>query len=117
MGEKKLKASQWHTVMLAVSRLEEAGGRVEDLPSAVEEWTAVHLGGARRKLGRAIREHVADMEAMGRAHATIRNRRWRLETLLEEDGNRRLGMLTRGVVSGWIARAAPEPSGAGLVMW
>ena len=118
MGEKKrtpdelaksvaTSPSQWHAVMLAAARMVEAGGRVEDLPAAVDEWAAVHLGGARRKLGRAIREHVADMEAMGRAHSTVRNRRWRLETLLADVGNRRLGMLTRGVVSGWIARAAP----------
>jgi integrase len=97
----------WHSVMLAVARMEEAGGSVEDMPAAVEEWTAAHLGGARRKLARAIREHLADLEAQGRAHSTVRNRRWRLETLLAEVGNRRLGNLTRGAIAAWIARAAP----------
>ncbi len=99
--------AQWHAVMLAVARMVEAGGKVEDMPAAVEEWSAVHLGGARRKLSRAIREYMAELESQGRAHSTVRNRRWRLETLLEEVGNRRIGTLTRGVVSGWIARAAP----------
>jgi integrase len=99
--------AQWHAVMLAVARLEEAGGRVDDLPAAVEEWTAAHLGGARRKLARAIREHLADLEAQGRAHSTVRNRRWRLETLLDEVGNRRIGNLSRGMIAGWIAGAAP----------
>lgn len=93
--------------MLAVARMEEAGGSVEDMPAAVEEWTAAHLGGARRKLARAIREHLADLEAQGRAHSTVRNRRWRLETLLAEVGNRRLGNMTRGAIAAWIARAAP----------
>lgn len=97
----------WHSVMLAVARLEEAGGKVEDLPAAVEEWVAAHLGSAKRKLARAIREHVADLERQGRAHSTVRNRRWRLETLVEEVGNRQLGRLTRGVLAGWIAGAAP----------
>lgn len=100
-------SAQWHAIMLAAARMVEAGGKVEDLPLAVEEWTAAHLGGARRKLGRAIREYVAELEAQGRARSTVRNRRWRLDTLLEEVGNRRLGNVTRGVVSGWIARAAP----------
>lgn len=97
----------WHSVMLAVARMEEAGGSVEDMPAAVEEWTAAHLAGSRKKLARAIREHLEDMKAQGRAHSTVRNRRWRLGTLLAEVGNRRLGNLTRGVIAGWIARAAP----------
>ena len=107
--ERRIRESEtaWHSVMLAVAKLEEAGGRVEDLPAAAEEWVATHLGCAKRKLGRAIKEHLKDMEAQGRAHSTIRNRRWRLETLLADVGNRRLGRLTRGVLAGWIAGAAP----------
>ena len=47
-------ATAWHSVMLAVAKLEEAGGRVEDLPAAAEEWVATHLGCARRKLSRRL---------------------------------------------------------------
>jgi len=102
------KPLEWHAVMLAVARMEEAGGRVEDLPLAVAEWTAVHLAGSKARLARLVREHVADMEAQGRAHSTVRNRRWRLETLVDEVGNRRIGHLTRGVITGWIAAAGPR---------
>lgn len=108
---KKLRGAKWntvmHAVMLAVARLEEAGGSVADFPEAIQEWIDGHLSGTKMLLKRAIKEHLADLKAQGRVHSTIRNRRWRLETLVREVGNRRLGQFTRGVISGWIARAAP----------
>lgn len=111
MVEKKFRAAKWHkvmhSVMLAVARLEEAGGRLEDLQEAVEEWIAGHLAGSKLRLKRAVKEHLADLKAQGRAHSTIRNRRWRLDTLAREVGNKRLGQFSRGVLSGWIARADP----------
>lgn len=111
MAEKKLRTAKWHkvmhAVMLSVVRLEEAGGGVEDLPEAVEEWISSHLSGSRMRLKRAIKEHISDMKAQGRSHSTIRNRRWRLDTLVREVGNRRLGQMNRGILASWIARTTP----------
>lgn len=111
MADKKLRAAKWHkvmhAVMLSVARLEEAGGGVEDLPEAVEEWISSHLSRSGIKLKLAIRQHLADMKAQGLAHSTIRNRRWRLETLVHEAGNRRLGQFNRGILAAWIARTTP----------
>ncbi|MBR6022744.1 MAG: hypothetical protein IK066_10070, partial [Kiritimatiellae bacterium] len=94
---------QWHALLWAAARMEAAGGRIADLPQAVEEWVAAHLAAPDIGLSRAVAEHLDDLSALGRSPATLRNRRWRLGRLVAAVGDIPLARLSRGAIASWIA--------------
>lgn len=96
-----------HALLLAAARLEAAGGRMEDLPEAVSEWISAHLAAGRITLSAAVREHLEDLAALGRAPSTLYNRRWRLGKLLAAAGDRPMAQLTRGTIAAWVAASTP----------
>ena len=87
-GWNALTAVQRHAILLAVARIEAAGGSAEDLPEAAEDWIAAHLAAGRIALSAAVAAHVADLESLGRSPRTVADRRWRLGRLVEAVGDR-----------------------------
>lgn len=99
---------QRHALLLAAARIEAAGGRIEDLPEAVEEWIAAHLAAGRIALSEAVAAHVAELEALGRSPRTVADRRWRLGRLVAAVGDRPVAQLTRGRIADWVASGPPR---------
>lgn len=99
---------QRHALLLAAARIEAAGGRIEDLPEAAEEWIAAHLAAGRIALSEAVAEHVAELEALGRSPRTVADRRWRLGRLVAAVGDRPIAQLTRGRIADWVASGPPR---------
>lgn len=93
-------------VAQAIETLRAAGGTPEDLPAAAKEYADRHLSEYRATLGEVLKKHLEDMEALGRAKDTLRERRWRCGKLVDALGaDKRISTIGRTEIAEWVASA------------
>lgn len=106
-----LSPAERAAIAQAVETIRKAGGRVEALADAAQSFASVQLTGAKKTVAEIVAEHLALLEKTARP-ATVRDRRWNLESFVKQYGGELAASITPTMINAYTLENPMRPTQA-----
>ena len=107
----RLSPAERAAIAQAIETIRKAGGRVEALADAAESFASIQLTGAKKTVAEIVAEHIALLEKTARP-ATVRDRRWNLESFVARYSGELAGAITPTMIDDWTMELPNQPTQA-----
>ena len=106
-----LSPAERAAIAQAVETIRKAGGRVEALADAAQSFASIQLTGAKKTVAEIVQEHLALLEKTARP-ATVRDRRWNLESFVKQYGGELAAAITPTMINAFTLEIPKRPTQA-----
>lgn len=106
-----LSPAERAAIAQAVETIRKAGGRVEALADAAQSFASIQLTGAKKTVAEIVQEHLALLEKTARP-ATVRDRRWNLESFVKQYGGELAASITPTMINTFTLEIPKRPTQA-----
>ncbi len=106
-----LSPAERAAIAQAVETIRKAGGRVEALADAAQSFASIQLTGAKKTVAEIVQEHLALLEKTARP-ATVRDRRWNLESFVKQYGGELAAAITPTMINAYTLEIPKRPTQA-----